>query len=247
MSDAPTQVAPGVHRLGNALVNCYLIEDGNRMTLVDGGLPGFRPQLDAYLRSRGRSVSDIDAVILTHAHSDHVGMVEAVRERRAGHGLRARGRRAHGPHRQGPPARRLACSPTCAGRRSGSCSTSAPATAPCGRRTSSEVTTFTRRRPRRPRPPADRPHAGPLPRPRRVPPARPRRADRGRRALHLQPADRQRAGRRSCRGRSPPTRSRRSPRSRRSSASRPGSCCSATANPGPKARPRRSPAPGKSG
>ena len=55
MSEAPTQVAPGVHRLGNALVNCYLIEDGNRMTLVDGGLPGFRPQLDAYLRSRGRS------------------------------------------------------------------------------------------------------------------------------------------------------------------------------------------------
>jgi glyoxylase-like metal-dependent hydrolase (beta-lactamase superfamily II) len=79
MSDAPTQVAPGVHRLGNAFINHYLIEDGNRMTLVDGGLPGFRPQLDAYLRSRGRSVADIDAVILTHAHSDHVGIIEGVR------------------------------------------------------------------------------------------------------------------------------------------------------------------------
>src|SRR3954452_11136810 len=79
MSDAPTQVAPGVHRLGNALVNCYLIEDGNDLTLVDGGLPGFRPQLNEYLRSRGRSVTDIDAVILTHAHADHLGMVEGVR------------------------------------------------------------------------------------------------------------------------------------------------------------------------
>src|SRR4051812_27594628 len=79
MSDAPTQVAPGVHRLGNAYVNCYLIEDGNQLTLVDGGLPGFRGQLDSYLRSRGRSVGDIDAVILTHAHSDHVGIVEGVR------------------------------------------------------------------------------------------------------------------------------------------------------------------------
>jgi glyoxylase-like metal-dependent hydrolase (beta-lactamase superfamily II) len=76
---APTQVAPGVHRLGNAFVNYYLIEDGNRMTLVDGGLPGFRGQLDDYLRSRGRSVADIDAVILTHAHADHVGIVEGVR------------------------------------------------------------------------------------------------------------------------------------------------------------------------
>ena len=79
MSDAPTQVAPGVHRLGNAYVNCYLIEDGNELTLVDGGFPGFRTQLDAYLRSRGRSVGDIAAVILTHGHSDHVGMVEGVR------------------------------------------------------------------------------------------------------------------------------------------------------------------------
>jgi glyoxylase-like metal-dependent hydrolase (beta-lactamase superfamily II) len=79
MSDAPTQVAPGVHRLGNALVNCYLIEDGNRMTLVDAGLPGFRGQLDDYLRSRGSSVADIDAVILTHAHADHVGIAEGVR------------------------------------------------------------------------------------------------------------------------------------------------------------------------
>jgi glyoxylase-like metal-dependent hydrolase (beta-lactamase superfamily II) len=76
---APTQLAPGVHRLGNALVNCYLVEDGNRMTLVDAGFPGFRTQLDAYLRSRGTNVSAIDAVILTHAHPDHVGMAEGVR------------------------------------------------------------------------------------------------------------------------------------------------------------------------
>ncbi len=75
----PTEVAPGVHRLGNAFVNCYLIEDGNRLTLVDAGLPGFRSQLDEYLRSRGRSVSDIAAVILTHAHGDHVGMAERIR------------------------------------------------------------------------------------------------------------------------------------------------------------------------
>jgi glyoxylase-like metal-dependent hydrolase (beta-lactamase superfamily II) len=76
---APTQVAPGVHRLGNSIVNCYLLEEGNELTLVDGGLPGFRPQLEEYLQSRGRSVNAITAVILTHAHSDHVGMVEGIR------------------------------------------------------------------------------------------------------------------------------------------------------------------------
>lgn len=79
MLETPTQVAPGVHRLGNEYVNCYLIEDGNRMTLVDAGFSGFLPQLVAYLRSRGSSLAAIDAVILTHAHSDHVGMAERVR------------------------------------------------------------------------------------------------------------------------------------------------------------------------
>jgi glyoxylase-like metal-dependent hydrolase (beta-lactamase superfamily II) len=75
----PSEVAPGVHRVGNAYINCYLIEDGNQLTLVDAGVKGFRALLEAHLRSRGRSVSDIAAVILTHGHPDHVGMAEGLR------------------------------------------------------------------------------------------------------------------------------------------------------------------------
>ncbi len=79
MADPATKVAPGVYRLGNELVNCYLLEDGNKLTLVDAGLPSFRGQLDAHLRWLGRTIADIDAVVLTHAHQDHVGMAERVR------------------------------------------------------------------------------------------------------------------------------------------------------------------------
>jgi len=75
----PSEVAPGVHRVGNAYINCYLIEDGNQLTLVDAGVKGFRPLLEEHLRSRGRSLSDIAAVILTHGHPDHVGMAEGLR------------------------------------------------------------------------------------------------------------------------------------------------------------------------
>ena len=76
----PTEVAPGVHRLGNEMVNFYLVEADGGLTLVDAGLPGFYGQLEALLRSRGKAVADIDVLLLTHAHGDHVGIAERVRQ-----------------------------------------------------------------------------------------------------------------------------------------------------------------------
>jgi glyoxylase-like metal-dependent hydrolase (beta-lactamase superfamily II) len=67
------QVADGVHRLGSSLINWYLVEDGGRFTVVDAGLPGYRPQLDEALGELGARLEDVEAVILTHGHSDHVG------------------------------------------------------------------------------------------------------------------------------------------------------------------------------
>jgi glyoxylase-like metal-dependent hydrolase (beta-lactamase superfamily II) len=73
------QVADGLHRLTRGVVNCYLIEDGGKLTLVDAGAPG---DWDAFVRtvsSLGRSLDDLDAVLLTHAHSDHTGFAERAR------------------------------------------------------------------------------------------------------------------------------------------------------------------------
>jgi glyoxylase-like metal-dependent hydrolase (beta-lactamase superfamily II) len=66
-------VAPGIHRLQHAFVNCYIVEDGDRLTIVDCALPETWPYLVRALDVIGRSPADIAAVVLTHAHFDHLG------------------------------------------------------------------------------------------------------------------------------------------------------------------------------
>ena len=76
----PTELAPGVWRCGTELVNWYLVEEDGRVTIVDAGLPGYRPQLGHALARMGRSLGDVAAVLLTHAHVDHDGIAEPVRQ-----------------------------------------------------------------------------------------------------------------------------------------------------------------------
>ena len=79
----PTEIASGVWRLGTELVNWYLVKEGGRLTVVDAGAPKYRPQLDVALGRLGRSLGDVAAIVLTHAHSDHTGFAEALREETA--------------------------------------------------------------------------------------------------------------------------------------------------------------------
>ncbi len=80
-----TEVAPGAHRLGDAVVNFYLLEvdrdhDGTGgLVLVDAGLPGHYAQLTAAVAGLGRALSDIRAVLITHGHPDHTGLAERLR------------------------------------------------------------------------------------------------------------------------------------------------------------------------
>ena len=74
------QVAEGVHRLTGGVCNFYLVEDGGKLVLVDAGAPRDWDLLVRTLGTLGRGLEDLDAVLLTHAHSDHVGFAERARD-----------------------------------------------------------------------------------------------------------------------------------------------------------------------
>jgi glyoxylase-like metal-dependent hydrolase (beta-lactamase superfamily II) len=69
----------GIHRVEDSFTNWYLVEDGDRITVVDAGVPASWASLHAALGRLGRSTDDVDAVVLTHAHFDHVGFAERAR------------------------------------------------------------------------------------------------------------------------------------------------------------------------
>jgi glyoxylase-like metal-dependent hydrolase (beta-lactamase superfamily II) len=73
-------VAPGIHRVEDAYTNYYLLEEGGKVTIVDAGLPRSWGSVNAALREIGRRPQDVEAIVLTHAHFDHVGFAERARE-----------------------------------------------------------------------------------------------------------------------------------------------------------------------
>jgi len=77
---AQTTVAQGVHRISEAFVNFYLIESSDGLTLVDSGLPASWKTLEDAVRGLGHSLADIRAVVLTHAHFDHLGLAHRLHE-----------------------------------------------------------------------------------------------------------------------------------------------------------------------
>jgi len=68
-----TEVADGVFLVGGTEVNWVLLRDGTDVTVVDGGYPGDFAAVEASLHAIGARPEDVRAVLLTHAHVDHLG------------------------------------------------------------------------------------------------------------------------------------------------------------------------------
>jgi len=62
-------------------VNCYLIP-GEKLTLIDCGLDSEQNWIDFQkkIKSSGYNVSDIEQIIITHEHRDHIGLLSKIME-----------------------------------------------------------------------------------------------------------------------------------------------------------------------
>jgi glyoxylase-like metal-dependent hydrolase (beta-lactamase superfamily II) len=73
-------VAEGVHRFDDGIVNWYLVEDESGLAAIDAGFPSAWTTLIEAIARLGRRSTDLRAVVLTHAHVDHIGFAERARK-----------------------------------------------------------------------------------------------------------------------------------------------------------------------
>ncbi|MEU5627098.1 MBL fold metallo-hydrolase [Streptomyces tendae] len=95
MSADVRQVADGTYLVHGGHTNWVVLTDGDAATLVDTGYPGDRRALLDSLTAVGSSPEAVAAVLVTHAHNDHLGSAEYLR---ATHGTPVLMHEAEVPH-----------------------------------------------------------------------------------------------------------------------------------------------------
>jgi glyoxylase-like metal-dependent hydrolase (beta-lactamase superfamily II) len=85
---SPFAARAGIHTLAVPTpflvgrINCYLIDD-DPLTLVDTGPNSGKSldELESSLRAHGRAIEDLELIVITHQHMDHLGLLEIVARR----------------------------------------------------------------------------------------------------------------------------------------------------------------------
>ncbi|MEU5761483.1 MBL fold metallo-hydrolase [Nocardia sp. NPDC047648] len=75
------QVSDSVYAVAGTNVNWALISDGSGVTVIDAGYPADTADVLASVRQIGHQLTDIAAVLITHAHLDHIGAIPTLIER----------------------------------------------------------------------------------------------------------------------------------------------------------------------
>jgi metallo-beta-lactamase class B len=80
----PFKVAGPIYYVGTAELGAYLVTTPQGHILIDGGLPESAPLIADAIRKAGFKVEDIEVLLTTQAHFDHVGSLAALQKMSGG-------------------------------------------------------------------------------------------------------------------------------------------------------------------
>lgn len=67
------QAAEGTYLVRGSSSNWVILVEDDSVTLIDGGYPDDADAVEASVREVGHRMRDVEAVLVTHAHVDHIG------------------------------------------------------------------------------------------------------------------------------------------------------------------------------
>lgn len=76
---AARQIAPGCFEISLGSVNVFLLKSENGWALIDTGFPNSADQILKAIQQLGIQATDIQHIIVTHAHPDHIGSLAALK------------------------------------------------------------------------------------------------------------------------------------------------------------------------
>ena len=77
---AHLKITEGIYQVEGVNCNVYLVEDGDKLILIDTGLPRSDKKIVKYIEELGRKPHDVSTIVITHFHIDHVGSLKKMKD-----------------------------------------------------------------------------------------------------------------------------------------------------------------------
>jgi len=74
------KITDGIYQVEGTNCHVYLVEENERLILIDTGFSRSDKKIVTYIESLGRKPTDVSTIIVTHFHVDHVGSLKKMKE-----------------------------------------------------------------------------------------------------------------------------------------------------------------------
>jgi glyoxylase-like metal-dependent hydrolase (beta-lactamase superfamily II) len=74
------KITEGIYQVEGVNCNVYLVENGDKLILIDTGLPRSDKKIVKAIEDLGRKPADVSTIVITHFHVDHVGSLRKMKE-----------------------------------------------------------------------------------------------------------------------------------------------------------------------